>query len=419
MTPSIELYLIKALFSYSLYSSYRDYIQEEYIKNNNKELYKILQVIHIYHKDFPSKDISSVEEFEAFYFVHYPTLNSKERDNVSSILSRLAGINVEHSVAEQIFVKHAEASRATELAVLSLEVAEGKRSFDELASAGAKLNELRCHLKQPDPFVTDSLLEIEKELFHEQGLNWRLGSLNRSFGPLRRGNFGFIFARPESGKTTFLSSEVSNFVSQTDGNILWFNNEQPGNEVKRRIIQSYFGVLSHVVTERKETLGKIFVEKTSGRIKVTDDEWDNSRSAVERMCRDHNPSLIIFDQIDKIRGFSNDRYDLEMKEIYQWARELARQYGPVIGVCQAGSTGDNKQYLDMNDVDSSKTSKQGEADWILGIGKSHQPGLEHVRFFNISKNKLLGGPQTEESMRHGKWQVKFKPEIGRYEDIIS
>ena len=36
------------------------------------------------------------------------------------------------------------------------------------------------------------------------GLRWRLNWLNKALGSLRKGDFGFIFARPETGKTTFL-----------------------------------------------------------------------------------------------------------------------------------------------------------------------------------------------------------------------
>jgi transketolase len=37
-------------------------------------------------------------------------------------------------------------------------------------------------------------------------------------------------------------------------------------------------------------------------------------------------------------------------DIYIWARELAKEFAPVIGVCQAGASGENKMWLDMNDV---------------------------------------------------------------------
>jgi replicative DNA helicase len=235
-------------------------------------------------------------------------------------------------------------------------------------------------------------------------------------GPLRIGDFGFLFARPESGKTTILASEVSFMANQTVRPIIWFNNEQPGEVVKSRIYQAYFGITAHELFSKRELYQSRYLEELSGRIKVYDSGSIHRRD-VERVCTQFNPSLIVFDQIDKLKGFDNDRYDLEMKEIYQWARELSKKFGPVIGVCQAGGTAEGKKWLTMDDVDSSKTSKQGEADWILGIGKSNQEGMESVRHLHLCKNKLIGGELTIPELRHGKTEVLIKPEIARFEDF--
>jgi hypothetical protein len=71
----------------------------------------------------------------------------------------------------------------------------------------------------------------------------------------------------------------------------------------------------------------------------------------------------------------------------------------------------------MDDVDSSKTAKQGEADWILGIGKAHQEGLENIRHLHLSKNKLFGDENTNPSLRHGKRDVLLFANIARYGDL--
>jgi hypothetical protein len=71
----------------------------------------------------------------------------------------------------------------------------------------------------------------------------------------------------------------------------------------------------------------------------------------------------------------------------------------------------------MANVADAKTSKQAEADWILGIGKVHDTGYERLRFLHLSKNKLMGDMDTDPKMRHGRWEVLIDPEIGRYRDI--
>lgn len=71
----------------------------------------------------------------------------------------------------------------------------------------------------------------------------------------------------------------------------------------------------------------------------------------------------------------------------------------------------------MANVANAKTAKQAEADWILGIGKTNDPGYEMVRFLHLSKNKLSGDEDTDASLRHGKREVLIEPSVARYVDL--
>jgi hypothetical protein len=256
------------------------------------------------------------------------------------------------------------------------------------------------------------------QTFKTAGLRWRLKTLNQMLGSLRKGDFGFIFKRPETGGTTLIASEATYMASQTDNPILWVNNEEQGSKVKLRCYEAFFGQPLKTLVNDWEFYKKDYQSKLGGRIKLFDKAFVH-RKDVERLAKDIRPSLIIFDQIDKIKGFEGDRYDLEMKQTYQWSRELAKEYGPVIGICQASASAENKQWLTMDDVDSSKTAKQGEADWMLGIGKQHKEGMENVRYFSIVKNKLIGDEDTVEEMRHGKAPVVIIPQIARFTDYST
>jgi replicative DNA helicase len=83
--------------------------------------------------------------------------------------------------------------------------------------------------------------------FKSRVYSWRLKSLNTALGSLRMGDFGFVFARPETGKTTFLASEVTFMAEQTEGNILWFNNEEQGGKVKSRCYQATLGLTTKAI----------------------------------------------------------------------------------------------------------------------------------------------------------------------------
>lgn len=106
-----------------------------------------------------------------------------------------------------------------------------------------------------------------------------------------------------------------------------------------------------------------------------------------------------------------------MGAIYQWAREIAKENCPVVGVCQADGTAEGERWLHMGHVANAKTAKQAEADFILGIGKTNEAGWERTRFINISKNKLTGDDDSDPEARHARLEVLIKPEIARYEDI--
>lgn len=230
---------------------------------------------------------------------------------------------------------------------------------------------------------------------------------------------GAVAVSGNTGKTTFLASEVSYMASQLkpgDGPILWFNNEEQGKKVKIRCFQAALGVTLPELMSNREGNQKKYLEVTNeGQIQILDNA-EIHRNRVNQICATLRPSLIIFDQIDKVKGFAADREDLRLGAIYIWARELAKVYCPVIGVCQADGTAEGVKYLTMEHVANAKTSKSAEADFIIGIGCVHDPVFEFIRFFNISKNKLQGDEDTNPKLRHGRFECLIRPEIGRYEE---
>jgi len=183
-----------------------------------------------------------------------------------------------------------------------------------------------------------------------------------------------------------------------------------------RCYQAALGETFDEVMRNRHTSKQRYFEITKGNLRIFDDASIYKRQ-VEDICSRYSPKLVVFDQIDKIKGFDGDREDLRLGSIYQWAREIAKQYCPVIGVCQADGTAEGQKWLTMAHMASSKTSKAAEADFIIGIGKTNNDGMEFVRHINISKNKLQGDSDTIPSERHGKLDIIIDPEMGRYKDI--
>lgn len=399
----------------NLFTKYYRYVNINYIKINYSNIYKLFIVIEYYYNKYNNNNNITKEELELAYNSNY-LLKDSERKELSDLLDRVLNselINPEAVVT--LLEEHRRRCLAGDLARLALDVEDGKSDIKELMDKFNEFEHQEVEADQPTS-IELNLADLHNSQVATPGLRWRLEFLNRSLGSLRKGDFGFVFARPETGKTTFLASEISHMVEQTDGDIIWFNNEEQGNKVAIRCYQAVLGVTAESLFGDIDRNQSLFETKTGKRIKIYDFEDSSRANRIEAILKEANPALIIFDQIDKIKGFKGDRNDLELKAIYQWAREIAKTYAPVIAISQAGGEAEGKLWLTMDMVDSSKTAKQGEADWILGIGKE-QDNSSRYRYLNIVKNKLLGDADTLPELRHGSMQVLIKPEVARYEDL--
>jgi hypothetical protein len=411
-----ELTIIKSSLTRNNYSTVSSYIS---VEDFPQELQLLWRCLDNFYRDSSNNELT-IDDLSNLVFSSRP----KDRDFVIALFDNLKTIEVSKDSVVALCKALQESKLLRAVALTAYDAAEGKEKEKE------RLSELLEQLRKlqedshgaPDDeyeFVTDDLDTLLDRQVSTPGLRWRLNSLNRNLGSLRKGNFGFIFARPETGKTTLLTSEVSHMAEQVkddDGPILHLNNEQEGDIVQLYYYRSVLGwSLEQILANRKKARD-MFMEKTRGKILVYDRAQISKRD-VEKLCERYKPSLLIYDQIDKITGFSNDREDLRLGAIYQWGRELAKTYCPSIGVCQADGTGEGQRWLTMGNVANAKTSKQAEADWILGIGKVNDPGYEKLRFMHLSKNKLLGDPDTDHSNRHGRWEVLIEPEKARYRDL--
>ena len=396
------------------FTKYYKYVNINYIKNNYVNIYKVFNVLSIYYSKYSTKDNCSVEDLELCYLSNY-LLQDSERKELRELLESIFSLEVNLEGVITLLEEHRRRSLAGDIAKMALDVEDGRSPVDDLLSLFSQF-ELQ-EVEDTSPVTVNmNLAELYTSQVATPGLRWRLKFLNESFGSLRKGDFGFIFARPETGKTTFLASEISHMVEQTDGNILWFNNEEQGNKVGIRCFQAVLGMTTDTLWGDLERNQKVYDMKTKDQIKIYDFEDSSSIQRIEQILKTTKPALIIFDQIDKLKGFKAERKDLELKAIYQWAREIAKTYAPVIAVSQASGEAEGKTWLTMDMVDGSKTAKQGEADWILGIGKESD-NTSRFRYFNICKNKLLGDSDTLPEKRHGSAKVMIRAEVARYEDL--
>lgn len=404
-------YAIAKLFlDKETWQKYHKYLDYDYLRHNFPDVFKLFQVINRLQDQRHETTVLSMGELHAGYLVHYP------RQDVGGLIIQLEGAKPTTAI-DGLLETLRDRARATEIAFCALDVADGKKEVQELrVLTTAFSSQESSKILSENEFISDNLSELYQSAFAEGGLRWRLPSLNQSLGPLRKGDFGFVFARPESGKTTFVADQATYMSEQCGGPILWINNEEQGDKVKLRLFEAALGANLEQISSNKERATKTFLERTGGRIKLKDDATI-SKQRIEELCDAVRPELIIIDQLDKIRGFDADRDDLKLGSIYQWAREIAKAFAPVIGVCQANGTAEGIKFLNMGHVANALTSKQAEADWILGIGVNYGDPAR-VRGFSVCKNKLLGGPDSVPAMRHAKFEVLLEAEVARYRDLV-
>jgi replicative DNA helicase len=409
-----ELTIIKLLLDYEVWNSYKDKLK---LTDLTKEIQPVYSVLDNYHRQNTTQTSLSTSDLANLLFAS----SSRDKDYYNGVLEQLSAVEASPDTTAKLIQSILANKQLKEISLAAYDVTEGKLTPDKMRGLLEDYLELEEQQEKGEEFefISDDLEELANDTIKKPGLRWRLSALNQMLGSLRKGDFGFIFARPETGKTTFLASEttfMAEQLSEESGPIIWFNNEEQGDKVKLRCYQASLGCNMTQLFSNLAVNRDAYMSKTKGKHKILK-EGIISRDMVEKVCKQYKPSLVIFDQIDKIHGFTNDREDLRLGAIYQWARELAKEYCPVIAVCQADGTGEGQKWLTMANVANAKTSKQAEADWIIGIGKIPDAGYENLRFLHASKNKLMGDTDTLPDMRHGKKEVLINANIARYEDI--
>lgn len=409
-----ELSIIKLFLEYNVWDRYKDKLT---LLDLTKDVQPVFSVLDNFHRQNAEGLSLTTNDLANLLFA----TSNKDKDYYLGVLEQLEKLEVSEATTYKLIQSILANKKLKEISLAAYDVTEGKLELDKMNNMLQDFLETTEATEEEHQFefITDDLEELVNGAIKQRGLRWRLGTLNQMLGSLRQGDFGFIFARPETGKTTFLASETTYMaeqLSESSGPIIWFNNEEQGSKVKLRCYQASLGLNMPQLMADLPTNRDAYLAKTGGKHKIFDAGIIH-KNTVEQVCKQYKPSLIIFDQIDKIHGFTNDREDLRLGAMYNWARELAKEYCPVIAVCQADGTGEGAKWLTMANVANAKTSKQAEADWIVGIGKIHDPGYENVRYLHASKNKLIGDEDSIPDMRHGRKEVIINPSIARYEDI--
>lgn len=409
-----ELSIVILLLNKELYNKYNTIIDINNLKENYKEIFYIYKTLKELH-ELTTNNVT-LSELTAYFFTKYPS--AKDKVEYEALFTQAASMEVSADMASTILQEVQKRQAALALSEASYKYTQGLCTSEQLKAAVEAINHVPEAVASGASPVSLDLGEIIESVALKQGIRWRLQFLNKSLGSLRPGDFGMLIKRPETGGTAFCADVEMFAVDQVDRPIIHFNNEEEDKKVVFRMYMSYFGCTQDQLKANWRRYNELFQERVAPKYKFFGLDYCN-KASIEAIIEEYNPSLVVYDQMSKIKGFDNDRLDLKLGDTYQWARELTKKGHAGLAIHQADGSAEGQKWLDMGHVANAKTAIQAECDFIIGMGMTHNPNEESIRFFNISKNKLLGDEDSDASMRHARGEVLIRPEVMRFQDIIN
>lgn len=412
----MDIDLLLVLKTKEAYGKYSRFIKTGAV---GEETWNILQAMGEWFKHNASATEISWKAFNAWFcLVRHAKMERSKQAVYKEIIDKLAvAPDPDESHIKPLLEGLITRDYASQIAENALKIADG--DFTTSFTGIVDLVERRNHeIGKVDSVDRHILLPslAGLEAVSAPGLRWRLECLNMALGDLRRGDLVVVGTRPDTGKTTFLAAEATFMAPQLpEGQcVLWINNEEEGNKVFRRIIQSCLGI----TTARLESdmLAALNGYKAAmGRMDriVMLNKADVHVRDVEVMVKKYDVGLIICDQLWKVHGFDDEAGNEVVRQtmLFNWARELAKKVAPVITVHQADGNAEGVKWIDMSRLYGSKTGIQGEADAIVTIGRL--PDTGDARYLYVPKNKLAG---KDPALRNGMFEIEIQKDIGRFKE---
>tara|TARA_R110002095_G_scaffold30135_1_gene29519 strand:+ start:1527 stop:2678 length:1152 start_codon:yes stop_codon:yes gene_type:complete len=345
-----------------------------------------------YHHTTYNNDIT-VGELAVLFNDKYPAMPDSARNGVQELIHQLnAGTPDNVELHMELVNNFWLRDRARIIGEKAIEIFTGEsEEFGELKRMIESVEDGRISDKTTYEVENSSLDELLDEQSGESDFPFEFDLIAEEVQGLDRGNLGIIFARPEVGKTTFCCFLAASYV-RAGNKVVYFSNEEPAKKIKLRLIQSYFEVTREELNNNRDKYVPLYEEKVAPFFTIMS-SVGTSVEEINEYAKLNKPDVMFCDQLDKFRiSGEYNRGDEKLKEIYVNGREIAKRNNLLFwAVSQASNDAHDRQFIDYAMMDNSKTGKAGEADIIIGIGKTGSSEIENtVRHICISKNKING-----------------------------
>lgn len=400
----MELDILRLLATRASWNSYHKFITSDRLSPEIRDVFKGMSQ---YYTETGKDKIEWLEFLTWYTVVAHPSLPSDKFTLVELICNKLASATdpINTSVLKNFLIRDYAAKIADTATSVTI---DGKLDLmkDVLKTASEFTNSVNA--------ISGSKYYVSRDDWDEQvatlsvgdKYDWALNELQVSIGPIRKGDFIIVGARPDGGKTTFLAYNAAHFAKQLkDGEcLLWLNNEEALPKVKSRQAQAALKWTVGEVMKDGTATKAAMIKALGGESKiVTVDKTDMSIQDIDEIVAITNPKIIIIDQIWKVSGFEDSKGTEIMRygQLAKYIRGMAKDIGPIIGTSQLDGSAEGMKYPDMGTLYGSKTAVQGEADCIIIIGRDPSEPPE-TRFIHTPKNKMVFGDPTK---RNQTWAV--------------
>ena len=355
------------------------------------EMRDVFDVISYAHTQYGTS--VNVRELGALFNDRNPAMPDSTREKAQELIAELeVGTPDKHDLYLDLVNNFWLRDRARQIGEKAIEIFTGEsEDFGGLRQLIDVVEDGRISDKTTYRIVDTDFDTLLEDNTGEPDFPFEFDLIREHVPGLDRGNLGILFARPEVGKTTFCSFLAASYIRQGFKVVYWAN-EEPAEKIMLRIIQSFFGKSKDEMVSDKAHLMMRYVSEIKPHLTIIDAIGTSVEEAND-YAKLNDPDVMFMDQLDKFRiGGEYNRGDERLKETYVLAREIAKRNRCLVwAVSQASYEAHDRQFIDYSMLDNSRTGKAGEADIIIGIGKTGASDVTNtVRHICISKNKING-----------------------------
>lgn len=280
------------------------------------------------------------------------------------------------AVGGKLSLALANGATATEIGSLIREYSAETDAADGLGQSRRSL----VDIKDTSDLTADRVMKDYIRLW-PKALNDRLD------GGALKGHHVLVWARPEMGKTAFAVNLCAGFLHQKL-KVLYVCNEEPLVDVRNRIWARLLKTTKQELRGSPEAAAERIARADIGDLKMTDES--PTFAAIRGDLRRFKADVLVIDQLRNMR-IAADSKNAQLEAAANEARAVGKDSRLlVVSITQAGDSATGKVFLDMSDVDNSKTGIPGAVDLMIGVGADEAMKLNGLLGISLPKNKLGG-----------------------------